>query len=54
VATEVEGSPLIERITAATYDQLRAEGRAVFERYATPGGGVEIPLVAHLVAARVP
>ena len=54
VATEVESTPLVERLTAEAYERLRAEGRAMLESYATPGGGVEVPLVGHLVAARRP
>ncbi len=49
VATEVEGSPLIDRIDAATYARIRADANRVLAPYATPSGAVEAPLRCHLV-----
>lgn len=52
VATEVEGSPLAERIDDATYTALRDDVRIGLDRYTTTRGTFEIPLVCHVVAAR--
>ncbi|HEV7758414.1 MAG TPA: methyltransferase domain-containing protein [Acidimicrobiales bacterium] len=51
VATEVEGSPLIERITAEVYARIRTDARAALAPFATPDGRLEAPLVCHLVVA---
>lgn len=52
VATEVEGSPLIERINADVYERIRAGARKVLRPYTTTSGAVEVPLEGHLVTAR--
>jgi hypothetical protein len=52
VATEVESTPLVDRITPDVYERLRAEGRALLEPFTTAHGEVEVPLLGHLVAAR--
>jgi SAM-dependent methyltransferase len=51
VATEVEGSPLIERITDDVYARIRTDARAALAPFVTPAGTLEAPLVGHLVAA---
>ena len=51
VATEVEGSPLIERITDEVYARIRHDARDALAPFVTPAGTVEAPLVCHLVAA---
>lgn len=51
VATEVEGSPLIERIDTATYEAIKADVAAELARYATDRGSFEVPLVGHIVVA---
>jgi ubiquinone/menaquinone biosynthesis C-methylase UbiE len=54
VATEVESTPLIERITERVYASIRAEANEVLRPYVTTAGTLDAPLVAHLVAARRP
>jgi SAM-dependent methyltransferase len=50
VATEVEGSPLVDRIDEATYALIREDGARALAPYATAEGAMEAPLVCHLVA----
>ena len=50
VATEIEGSPLIDRIDRATYERIQADGAAALADYLTPQGSLAAPLVGHLVA----
>jgi SAM-dependent methyltransferase len=52
VATEVEGTPLGERISAETYDAIRRRARELLQRYVAEDGSVGIPLAGHLVVAR--
>ncbi|MGH8826766.1 MAG: class I SAM-dependent methyltransferase, partial [Jiangellaceae bacterium] len=52
VATEVEGSPLIERITHETYRQIRAESREVLTAFTEADGTVSAPLRCHVLVAR--
>ena len=52
VATEVRGSPLAERISAGTYERIRAGAAEVLAPFATPEGGLDAPLLGHLVVAR--
>jgi ubiquinone/menaquinone biosynthesis C-methylase UbiE len=54
VTTEVESSPLRERISAQVYAAIREGAREVLRPFAKPGGAAEIPLQGHLVAARRP
>ncbi len=49
IATEVEGSPLIDRIDEATYARIRRDGVAALSAYRTARGAVEAPLVCHIV-----
>lgn len=51
VATEVEGSPLFERIDHLTYEAIREGCRAALAPFATPTGRIEAPLACHLVRA---
>ena len=50
VATEVESTPLRERIGDDVYARIREEARAVLRPFATLGAA-EIPLKGHLVTA---
>ena len=50
--TEVQGSPLADRISEATYAAIRAGAREVLAPFTTPDGRLEAPLYGHLVAAR--
>jgi hypothetical protein len=52
VATEVEGTPLGERISAEAYDALRQRARELFRHHAADNGSVAIPLAGRLVVAR--
>jgi len=52
VATEVESTPLIDRISEQVYASIRAETTEVLAPYITAAGTLDAPLVAHLVAAR--
>lgn len=51
VATEVEGSPLIERITDDAYARIRADARSALTPFVTPAGTLEAPLVCHVLVA---
>jgi ubiquinone/menaquinone biosynthesis C-methylase UbiE len=52
VVTEVESTPLRERISDAIYARIREEARELLRPFTTPGGAVEIPLEGHVIAAR--
>jgi hypothetical protein len=52
VATEVEGTPLGERISAEMYDAIRRRARDLLQSYVAEDGSVGIPLAGYLVAAR--
>jgi hypothetical protein len=52
VATEVESTPLIDRISDQVYASIRAEARDVLKPYLTAAGTLDAPLVGHVVAAR--
>lgn len=52
VATEVDGTPLREQISDATYDAIVADARVALARFGTPGGPVEVPIEGHVITAR--
>jgi SAM-dependent methyltransferase len=52
-ATEVEGSPLVDRITADAYAAIRAGAEDVLRPFVDPTGRLDAPLRGHLVAGRV-
>jgi len=52
VATEVESTPVRQRLTDAQYDTLRREAGEVLGSFTASGGKAEIPIEGHLVAAR--
>ena len=52
VATEVESTPLRERISDEAYSAIRADAHAVLAPYTHPDGAVVAPFTANLVAAR--
>jgi ubiquinone/menaquinone biosynthesis C-methylase UbiE len=54
VATEVESTPLGERLDADSFDQIRAGARRVLAPFTTSDGGLEAPFEVHVVAARRP
>jgi ubiquinone/menaquinone biosynthesis C-methylase UbiE len=52
VATEVESTPLIERIDDDVYRRIREGAREVLAPYTTATGAVEAPIECHIVAAQ--
>lgn len=52
VATEVESTPLRERISDEVYARIRAEARELLRPFTRPGGAAEIPLEGHVIATR--
>jgi ubiquinone/menaquinone biosynthesis C-methylase UbiE len=54
VTTEVESTPLVERLTEETYAQVRADAQEVLAPFTTPDGAVEAPFVVDVVVARRP
>jgi hypothetical protein len=50
--TEVEGSPLVERITEEEYSRIRAGAREALAPWTAPDGTLDAPLRGHVVAAR--
>jgi SAM-dependent methyltransferase len=51
VTTEVESTPLVERMSAETYQQIREEARAVLAPFTADDGSVAAPFEANLVVA---
>lgn len=54
VATEVDSTPLGERITADVYEAIRVGARSVLAPFTTSDGRLEAPFEVHVVAARRP
>lgn len=54
VATEVEGSPLIERISDDVYDRIKVGARTALAPFVTAEGTLEAPLRGHIVVASKP
>ncbi|MFW3169645.1 methyltransferase domain-containing protein [Geodermatophilus sp. CPCC 206100] len=52
--TEVEGSPLAQRIPPEVYERIRAGAREVLAPFTAPDGTLPAPFRAHLLAARTP
>ena len=52
ITTEVESTPLIDRISDDVYRRIREEARAGLARYCDECGTLALPLEAYLVAAR--
>lgn len=50
--TEVEGSPLIERIDEETYAAIREGARRVLDPFTTSAGSLEAPFECHIVRGR--
>jgi ubiquinone/menaquinone biosynthesis C-methylase UbiE len=53
VSTEVESTPLMDRIDEPTYAAIRADAREALVPFVTDGG-VRLPIEGHLVIARRP
>ena len=54
VTTEVEGTPLVERISQEVYDRIRTDAHIALAPFTTPDGRVEAPFACHVVVARRP
>jgi SAM-dependent methyltransferase len=52
VRTEVESTPLIERISADIYQRIIDDSRNALRVFATEGGEIEIPIEGHVIVAR--
>jgi SAM-dependent methyltransferase len=51
VTTEVESTPLVERLSAETYQHIRDEARTVLAPFTAPDGSVAAPFESNLVVA---
>jgi SAM-dependent methyltransferase len=51
IATEIEATPLAERISKATYDRLLEAAAEAMRPFTVGGGRVELPLQGHIVTA---
>lgn len=51
VRIEVESTPLIDRIDDDVYGRILEDSRMALNRFCTVDGGVEIPIVGHLIVA---
>ena len=54
VTTEVESTPLLERIDEQTYARIRADARVVWRTYVTADGALSAPFTSHVVTGRTP
>jgi ubiquinone/menaquinone biosynthesis C-methylase UbiE len=54
VTTEVESTPLIDRITEDIYRRIRRDASQALRRFTTPSGEATIPFAAHVVVSRKP
>jgi SAM-dependent methyltransferase len=52
VETEIRGTPLADRLSPEQVDQILAESATILSRFVNPERGLEMPITAHLVAAR--
>ena len=54
VRTEVESTPLIERISDDVYRRILEDSREALRSFRTAPGAAEIPILGHLITARKP
>jgi ubiquinone/menaquinone biosynthesis C-methylase UbiE len=54
VQVEIRGTPLAERLSQAQIEQILTESATHLQEFVTPERGLEMPITAHLVAARRP
>jgi ubiquinone/menaquinone biosynthesis C-methylase UbiE len=52
VSTEIEGSPLIDRIGDDVYRRIREDAHEALAPFTTPSGRLESPIESHVVTAR--
>jgi len=50
ITTEVESTPLVQRLTPQAYQQIRADAREALRPFGTSHGQARPPLVGHIVA----
>lgn len=53
VTTEVESTPLIERISADAYQRIRTDAHTVLAPFTTPDGSVAAPFECNIVVAHI-
>ena len=51
VTTEIESTPLVERISDDVYRRIRAEARDALQPLFTETGGFQMPIVGHILTA---
>jgi SAM-dependent methyltransferase len=54
IATEIEATPLAERISKDTYDRLLEAATEAMRPFTVDGGRVELPIKGHLITATRP
>ena len=54
VTTEVESTPLVQRMSAEVYDRIRADAHEVLAPYTGSDGAVEAPFESNLIVAHCP
>ena len=54
VQIEIKGTPLAERLSQAQIEEILAGSAAHLREYINPQRGLEMPITAHLIAARRP
>jgi SAM-dependent methyltransferase len=52
VTTEVESTPLVDRISDEVYRRIREDAREALRPFTTPAGRLDAPLAAHVVLGR--
>jgi SAM-dependent methyltransferase len=52
VKTEVESTPLIDRISEVVYRSILEDSRAALESFVSQGAKAEVPIQGHLISAR--
>lgn len=53
VRTEIEGSPIVDRIEEDAYRQLLEDSVTALARFCDPSGAIAAPIEGHLITARV-
>jgi SAM-dependent methyltransferase len=54
IETEVKGTPLVDRLSDDQIEQILAQSAEILARFVSTEGRLEMPIRAHLVAARRP
>jgi SAM-dependent methyltransferase len=54
VHTELRATPLADRLDSVAYDRILADAHKVLSRYTEPGGAVQVPIRATMIAATRP